>query len=367
MSTDINPEWEDDIIDEVEQSGEQDSAELFEHFHFTVDKGQGPIRIDKYLSEGMRNTSRNRIQDAADGGMILVNGKAQKSSYKVRPGDEISIVMDRPKHESKIIAENIPLDIIYEDEELLLVNKAPGMVVHPGCGNYRGTLVNALTHHLRGLKMLEDSDMRAGLVHRIDKDTSGILVIAKSERSHTRLARQFFEHTISRRYIALVWGNFEEEEGTITGNIGRSPRDRMKMHVFADGSEGKHAVTHFKVLKRFGYVTLIECHLETGRTHQIRVHMAWMGHPLFNDERYGGDRILKGTTFTKYKQFVENCFAIMPRQALHAQSLGFVHPTSREDIYFESSLPEDFTALLEKWEGYAAGRMSSESSDEADV
>lgn len=228
------------------------------------------------------------------------------------------------------------------------------MVVHPGHGNYSGTLVNALTHHLQGLELLDDSDMRAGLVHRIDKNTSGLLLIAKNMHAHTYLAKQFFNHTTRRRYIALVWGNFEEDEGTIIGNIGRSPRERLKMYVFEDGSDGKHAVTHYKVLQRFGYVTLVECHLETGRTHQIRVHMAWQGHPLFNDERYGGDRVLKGTTFTKYKQYVENCFSLLPRQALHAQSLGFVHPTTHEEMYFESELPADFKALIKKWEDYSA-------------
>ncbi len=335
-------------------SGEPVEGGLYEHFHFTVDKGQGQVRLDKYLTPLMRNASRNRVQDAADNGRILVNGKAQKSSYKVKPLDDISVLMDYPKYENEIIAEDIPLDIIYEDDDLLLVNKAAGMVVHPGHGNYSGTLVNALTHHLQGLSLLEDSDMRAGLVHRIDKNTSGLLLIAKNEYAHAFLAKQFFNHTTRRRYIALVWGNFDEDEGTITGNIGRSLKDRLRMHVFEDGSEGKHAVTHYKVLQRFGYVTLVECHLETGRTHQIRIHMAWKGHHLFNDERYGGDRVLRGTTFTKYKQFVENCFSIMPRQALHAQSLGFVHPTTKQEMYFESELPEEFKALIAKWEGYAA-------------
>ncbi|MFR9534645.1 MAG: RluA family pseudouridine synthase [Rikenellaceae bacterium] len=335
-------------------AGEPVEGGLYEHFHFTVDKGQGQIRLDKYLTPLMRNASRNRVQDAADNGRIIVNGKPQKSSYKVKPLDDISVLMDYPKYENEIIAEDIPLDIVYEDDDLLLVNKAAGMVVHPGHGNYSGTLVNALTHHLQGLSLLEDSDMRAGLVHRIDKNTSGLLLIAKNEYAHAFLAKQFFNHTTRRRYVALVWGNFDEDEGTITGHIGRSLKDRLRMHVFEDGSEGKHAVTHYKVLQRFGYVTLVECHLETGRTHQIRIHMAWKGHHLFNDERYGGDRVLRGTTFTKYKQFVENCFAIMPRQALHAQSLGFVHPTTKEEMYFESELPEEFKALISKWEGYAA-------------
>ena len=368
MST-INQEWEqefeqdldllelddDQLIESVEgESLQGEDGVLYEHFHFIVDKGQKQIRLDKYLTPLMRNASRNRVQDTADNGRIIVNGKPQKSSYKVKPLDDISVMMDYPKYENEIIAEDIPLDIVYEDADILLVNKEAGMVVHPGHGNYSGTLVNALTHHLQGLELLDDSDMRAGLVHRIDKNTSGLLLIAKNMHAHTYLAKQFFNHTTRRRYIALVWGNFEEDEGTIIGNIGRSPRERLKMYVFEDGSDGKHAVTHYKVLQRFGYVTLVECHLETGRTHQIRVHMAWQGHPLFNDERYGGDRVLKGTTFTKYKQYVENCFSLLPRQALHAQSLGFVHPTTHEEMYFESELPADFKALIKKWEDYSA-------------
>ncbi len=357
---DNSQEWDDELEGEFLAEGTPSEDGLFEHYKFEADRGQSPIRLDKYLAINMRNTSRNRIQDAADDGSILVNGKPQKSSYKVKPFDSISIMMPYPKYENEIIAEDIPLNIIYEDDDLLLVNKEAGMVVHPGHGNYSGTLVNALTHHLQGLSLLEDSDMRAGLVHRIDKNTSGLLLIAKNEYAHTFLAKQFFNHTTRRRYVALVWGNFDEDEGTITGHIGRSLKDRLRMHVFEDGSEGKHAVTHYKVLQRFGYVTLVECHLETGRTHQIRIHMAWKGHHLFNDERYGGDRVLRGTTFTKYKQFVENCFAIMPRQALHAQSLGFVHPRTKEEMYFESELPADFQALIAKWEGYAANSAFTE-------
>ncbi len=338
------------------QQGED--GELYEHYRFEVDRGQSQIRLDKYLAINMRNTSRNRIQDAADTGSILVNDKAQKSSYKVKPGDVITIVMSYPKYENIIIAEDIPLDIRYEDDDLLVVNKPAGLVVHPGHGNYSGTLVNALTYHLQGSEMLEDSDMRAGLVHRIDKNTSGLLVIAKNVRTHAHLAKQFFDHTTQRKYIALVWGNFDEDEGTIIGNIGRSVRDRLKMFVFEDGSDGKHAVTHYRVLQRFGYVTLVECQLETGRTHQIRVHMSWQGHPLFNDERYGGDRVLKGTTFTKYKQFVENCFSILPRHALHARLLGFKHPTTGEQMSFECDLPEEFASLISKWEGYFATRLT---------
>jgi len=344
-------------VEEIDDETTGESAdELFEHFSVSVDKGQGLLRVDKFLSARLENTSRHRIQMAADAGNILVNGVAVKSSYKVKPQDKISIVMPYPPREVEIIAENIPLNIVYEDDDLLIINKEAGMVVHPGHGNYSGTLVNALTYYLQDLPLFSSGDMRAGLVHRIDKNTSGLLVIAKNEFSHVRLAKQFFDHTIKRRYHALVWGNLPEATGTIEGNIGRSLRDRLKMHVFADGSDGKHAVTHYKVLKRYSYVNLVECMLETGRTHQIRVHMEYIGHPLFNDERYGGDRILKGTTFTKYRQFVENCFALLPRQALHAISLGFKHPRTGEEVYFESEYPEDFRAGLAKWEGYVAGR-----------
>lgn len=335
---------------------EEQQDELYEHFSVTVDRGQAMLRIDKFLTARMENATRNRIQTAADNGNILVNGKPVKSSYKVKPLDVIQIVMPYPRREVEIIAEDIPLEIPYEDDDLLIVNKAAGMVVHPGHGNYSGTLVNALTWHLKDLPLFQDGDMRAGLVHRIDKNTSGLLVIAKNEKAHARLAKQFFDHTIERRYVALVWGNFEEDEGTVEGNIGRSHRDRLKMAVFPDGSDGKHAVTHYKVLKRYGYITLLELKLETGRTHQIRVHMEYIGHPLFNDERYGGDRILKGTTFSKYKQFVENCFGIMPRHALHARSLGFVHPSTRENIYFESPMPDDMRQVLDKWDTYTANR-----------
>ncbi len=341
---------------DLEDNDENGSDELFEHFSVVVDKGQAMLRLDKYLVDRMEHCSRSRIQAAADNGNILVNGTPVKSSYKVKPLDRISLVMPYPRRELEILPENIPLNITYEDDDLIIVNKEAGMCVHPGHGNYTGTLVNALTYHLRELPMFQEGDMRAGLVHRIDKNTSGLLVVAKNERSHTRLAKQFFDHTISRRYVALVWGNFTEDEGTITGNIARSKYDRLKMAVYPDGEEGKHAVTHYKVLKRYGYVTLVECRLETGRTHQIRVHMEYIGHPLFNDERYGGDRILKGTTFNKYKQFIENCFTLMPRHALHARSLGFEHPSTGKDVYFESELPQDFTSVLAKWDIYTASR-----------
>lgn len=344
--------------DPEEERDEQD--ELFEHFTVTADKGQTPLRLDKFLTCRLEHCSRNRIQAAADSGSVLVNGTPAKSSYKVKPLDRISIVMPYPRRETEVLPENIPLDIPYEDDDLLIVDKPAGMVVHPGHGNWNGTLVNALMFHLKALPLFQEGDMRAGLVHRIDKDTTGLLVVAKNERSCARLAKQFFDHTITRRYVALVWGNFDEDEGTVTGNIGRSPRDRQSMCVFPSGEQGKHAVTHWRVLRRFGYVTLVECRLETGRTHQIRVHMQWIGHPLFNDARYGGDRILKGTTFAKYKQFIENCFSLMPRQALHARSLGFVHPSTGREVYFESELPADLAAVLERWEAYTSNPRFNE-------
>ncbi len=345
---------DDDILLDEETDGSDQNDELYEHFALTVDRGQAMMRIDKYLTVRMEHCSRNRLQTAADNGNILVNGRPVKSNYRVKPLDRISIVMPYPKHEVEIIPENIPLDIVYEDNDIIIVNKPAGMVVHPGHGNYSGTLVNALTYYLQNTPLFQQGDMRAGLIHRIDKNTSGLLVVAKNELAHARLAKQFFDHTIIRQYTALVWGNFDQDQGTIVGNIGRSRSDRLKMAVYPDGSEGKHAVTHWRVLKRFGYVTLIECQLETGRTHQIRVHMEHIGHPLFNDERYGGDRILKGTTFSKYRQFIENCFAIMPRHALHARTLGFIHPSTGKQICFNSELPEDFKTVIERWETYAA-------------
>ncbi|MBQ7297731.1 MAG: RluA family pseudouridine synthase [Alistipes sp.] len=360
------PAPEVEVIDEVEADDEGveeegEGAGLYEHFNVTVDKGQTLLRLDKFLKARMERSSRNRIQAAIDSGNVLVNGKASKSSYKVKPMDYIQVVMPYPRRDVSLIPQDIPLDIPYEDDDLLLVNKPAGMVVHPGVGNHYGTLVNALLYHLQGPDAApESSEERAGLVHRIDKDTSGLLVIAKNEQAHARLAKQFFDHTIYRRYVALVWGNFEEDEGTIIGNIGRSPRERQKMYVFEDGSDGKHAVTHWRVLRRYGYVTLVECRLETGRTHQIRVHMSWQGHPLFNDARYGGDRILKGTTFSKYKQFIENCFELIPRQALHAKALGFTHPTTGKEVLFDSELPEDFKAVLAKWDTYTSAVDTAE-------
>lgn len=351
--------YSDDELDE--EGGEQ--QELYEHFRIDVDKGQGLLRVDKFITSKIQNVSRNRVQSAADAGNILVNGKAVKSSYKVKPLDSISIVMAYPPREIEIIPENIPINILYEDDDLVVVNKDAGMVVHPGHGNYTGTLVNALMHHLRDVPLFKSGDVRPGLVHRIDKNTSGILVIAKTEFAMYHLARQFFERTTKRRYVALVWGDMEGDEGTVTGNIGRSPRDRMKMHVFADGSDGKHAVTHWRVIERLGYVTLIECRLETGRTHQIRVHLEYLKHPIFNDDRYGGDSIVKGTTFTKYKQFIENCFAICPRHALHAKSLGFIHPTTGKELSFDSEIPTDMLQVIDRWRTYTAARPNEEGSD----
>ena len=340
---------------ELGEDGEED--ELYEHYSITVDKGQAPLRIDKFLFNRMENTSRNRIQLAAEAGNIRVNDVPVKSNYKVKPLERISLVLPYPLRKVEIIPQDIPINIVYEDDDIIVINKNAGMVVHPGHGNYDGTLVNALTYHLKDLPLFATGDMRAGLVHRIDKNTSGLLVVAKNERAHTHLARQFFHHTIERRYVALVWGDMESDEGTITGNIGRSTYDRMQMGVFPpDSGIGKHAVTHYKVLERFGYVTLVECRLETGRTHQIRAHMKHIGHPLFNDERYGGNIILRGTTFTKYKQFVNNCFEIMPRQGLHAKSLGFVHPSGNEPMYFESELAADMQACIDKWRGYVVNR-----------
>ena len=335
---------------------DEQQNEMFEHYRFVTDAGQKQIRIDKFLVNRMENASRNKIQEAASAGNILVNGTSVKSNYKLKPNETITIVMEYPRREIEIIPQDIPINIHYEDDYLIVVNKNPGMVVHPGHGNYTGTLVNALAHHLKGLPLFENDDPRPGLVHRIDKDTSGLLVVAKTELAKNHLARQFFEKTTERSYIALVWGNIEEDEGTVTGHIGRSLKNRMQMSVFPEGEFGKHAVTHFRVLERFGYVTLVQCVLETGRTHQIRAHMKHIGHTLFNDERYGGNEILKGTTFSKYKQFVQNCFKILPRQALHAKSLGFVHPHTGEKMSFDTELPQDMTLAIEKWRGYIANR-----------
>ena len=346
------------MIEEIEEFEEQ--GELFEHFHIDVDPGQSQIRIDKFLTNRLMNASRSKIQAAADAGNILVNNKSVKSNYKIKPKDVVSIVMPHPPREVELTPENIPLNIPYEDNDLLIVNKEAGMVVHPGHGNYTGTLVNALAYHLKDLPLFNTGEARPGLVHRIDKNTSGLLVIAKNEIALNKLAKQFFDKTSYRRYVALVWGNMEQEEGTITGYIGRSLKNRQRMDVFSDESLGKHAITHYKVLERLGYVNLVECRLETGRTHQIRAHFEHIGHPLFNDERYGGDEIIKGTTFTKYKQFVQNCFKICPRQALHAKSLGFTHPVSGKELLFDSELPEDKRLLVAKWQNYVGSREIEE-------
>ena len=354
MAEDIFLDDIDDTLDDLEPTG--NSGELYEHFKVVVDKGQSPVRIDKYLFERIVNASRNRIQAAADAGFVMANGKPVKSSYKVKPSDVLTVMMDRPKYDNDIIPEDIPLDIVYEDSELMVINKPAGLVVHPGCGNYHGTLVNAIAWHLRDVPTYDPNDPQVGLVHRIDKDTSGLLVIAKTPDAKTSLGMQFYNKTTKREYNALVWGIVEEDEGTITGNIGRNPKDRMQMAVMTDPNQGKHAVTHYKVLERLGYVTLVKCVLETGRTHQIRVHMKHIGHVLFNDERYGGNEILKGTHFSKYKQFVNNCFDICPRQALHAKTLGFVHPKTGEEMFFTSELPKDMTELIEKWRTYISNR-----------
>ncbi|MBN1950139.1 MAG: RluA family pseudouridine synthase [Bacteroidales bacterium] len=338
---------------------QNDNSELFEHFRFVADKGQGMLRIDKFLTQKIESISRTRVQSAAQAGCILVNEKSVKPNYRVKPEDVISVVLPHPPHELEIIAEDILINIVYEDEHLIVVNKEAGLVVHPGHGNYTGTLVNALTFHLRDSELFQKGEERPGLVHRIDKNTSGLLVVAKTELALNHLARQFFQRTTRRLYQAIVWGSFDEPEGTIEGNIGRNPKDRMKMYVFEDGSDGKTAITHYKVLEELGYVSLVECRLETGRTHQIRVHMEYMKHPIFNDDRYGGNMILKGTTFTKYKQFVENCFAIMPRHALHAKTLGFVHPATKKELYFETELPDDMQTVIEKWRRYLEGRQDN--------
>ncbi|MDC8000192.1 RluA family pseudouridine synthase [Aequorivita todarodis] len=329
------------------------SDDLYEHYRFKADKGQGALRVDKYLMNLIEKATRNKIQKAATAGNIHVNGVPVKSNYKVKGNDVVTVLFEHPPYEFLLVPENIPIDIVYEDDAVLVVNKPAGMVVHPGHGNYSGTLINALTYHFDNLP--NNSSNRPGLVHRIDKDTSGLLVIAKTEEAMTHLAKQFFDKSTEREYVALVWGNVEEDEGTVEGNIGRHPKNRLQNTVYENDEEekGKPAVTHYKVLERLGYVTLVSCRLETGRTHQIRVHMKHIGHTLFNDERYGGEKILKGTTFTKYKQFVENCFKVLPRQALHARTLGFVHPTTGEFMRFESPIPEDMEACLEKWRNYS--------------
>ena len=351
---------EEKLLESWEEDDFNTGDELFEHHKFLVDKGQDIVRIDKFLMDKLANTSRNKIQIAARNGNILVNKKEVKPNYKVKPSDEISVVFPYPVREIELIPQEIPLDIIFEDEHLIVINKSSNMVVHPGYGNYKGTLVNALVYHFENLPMRTDDYYgRPGLVHRLDKHTTGIMVVAKTEHALTHLAKQFYDRTTDRRYHALVWGNIEEDSGTITGNIGRSLKNRKMMTVFPNGDFGKHAVTHFTVLKRFGLVTLIECKLETGRTHQIRAHMKFLGHPLFNDLEYGGDQILKGMTSSKYKQFIDNCFQLIPGQALHAKTLGFNHPESGERLFFDSELPQGYKDILLKWTNYTNNNIEA--------
>jgi 23S rRNA pseudouridine1911/1915/1917 synthase len=340
------------VLEDELENGEG-SEELYERVNLVVDKGQEPLRIDKFIQNRIEGATRSKVQQAIEAGMVLVNDKPTKANYKVRPLDRLIVYSNRSPESNEIIPENIPLNIVYEDEDVMVINKPPGMVVHPGSGNPNGTLVNALAYYLSEDKEnVVETIPRFGLVHRIDKNTSGLLVIAKSEKAMTDLAKQFFDHTVNRRYMALVWGDLEEDKGTVEAHVGRHQRLRKIMDVFPDGEYGKEAITHYEVLERFNYVTLIACKLETGRTHQIRVHMQHIRHPLFNDETYGGDRIVKGTVYTKYKQFIDNCFEVMPRHALHAQTLGFIHPRTRKPMLFESELPADFTAVLEKWRRY---------------
>ncbi|WP_028896968.1 RluA family pseudouridine synthase [Prevotella sp. HUN102] len=351
--------FEDDILDDGPLAEEAaDGGGLYEHFRVEVDKGQDSVRIDKFLFERMQHSSRNRIQKAADAGFIHVNGTPVKSNYKVRPEDIITLMLDRPKHDNTIEAEDIPLDVVYEDDALMVINKPAGLVVHPGAGNFHGTLINAVAWHLKDLESFDANDPEVGLVHRIDKDTSGLLLIAKTPEAKSILGKQFFNKTTHRSYNALVWGNFNEDEGRIEGNIGRDPKDRLRMAVFPPESGiGKSAVTHYKVLERFGYTTLIECILETGRTHQIRAHLKHIGHPLFGDERYGGTEILRGQRSSTYKAYIQNCLKICNRQALHAKTLGFVHPTTKEQMDFTSELPEDLGSVIEKWRNYINGKQ----------
>ena len=339
-----------DLDDELLEAEEPATGELYEHFRMEVDRGQVPLRIDKYLAEHMPHQTRNRIQQAADAGFIHVNERLVKSNYKVRPGDVVTLMLDRPHHDTTIVPEDIPLDVRYEDDDLMVVYKPAGMVVHPGCGNFHGTLVHAIAWHLRHLPTYDPNDPQVGLVHRIDKDTSGLLVVAKTPEAKSCLGKQFFNHDTHRSYNALVWGNFVEDEGRIEGNIGRDPKDRLRMAVFPPSSDiGKPAVTHYRVLERYGYTTLVECRLETGRTHQIRAHMKHIGHPLFADERYGGCEILRGERTASYRAFITNCFRICPRQVLHARTLGFRHPSTGQQMDFTSDLPDDMQALIEKW------------------
>ncbi|MDP4276504.1 MAG: RluA family pseudouridine synthase [Bacteroidota bacterium] len=353
-----------DILDETDFSDDdltdlpegESGGQLFEKYRFKADPGQTMLRVDKFLVDRIQHVSRNRIQDAANAGCVLVNGQAVKSNYRVKALDEVLVMVTYQPQDTTLIAEEIPLNIIYEDDDLLVVNKPSGMVVHPGHGNFTGTLVNGLAWHFRNNPAFPSDDPRPGLVHRIDKNTSGLLVVAKNPEAKANLGWQFFYKTTQRKYIALVWGQLDQDSGTIEGNVGRNPKDRLQMTVFPDGESGKTAVTHYRVLERLGYVTLVECRLETGRTHQIRVHMKYIGHPLFNDERYGGHEILRGTRYAKYTQFVRNCFDTCPRQALHAKTLGFNHPVTGEPLFFDSELPDDMQQLIEKWRNYVSSR-----------
>ncbi|MEF9923528.1 MAG: RluA family pseudouridine synthase [Muribaculaceae bacterium] len=360
MTDEINISNIEDIDDEELQSlTTEDGQEMWEHYRVVADKGQAQLRVDKFLVVRIENASRNRIQMAAEAGCILVNGKAVKSNYKVKPLDVVTVVMDRPRYENEITPEDIPLDIVYEDSELLVVNKPAGLVVHPGHGNYSGTMVNALAYHFKDEPGYDVNDPRMGLVHRIDKDTSGLLVVAKTPNAKTSLGLQFFNKSTTRQYIAVVWGEMDKTDGTIEGNVGRNPKDRLQMAVFPDGDVGKTAITHYHTLENLGHVAVVRCQLETGRTHQIRVHMKHIGHTLFNDARYGGDKVLRGNTFTKYMQFVQNCFTICPRQALHAKTLGFIHPKTGEDMNFDSEIPSDMSLLIEKWRDYINSRPNN--------
>lgn len=342
----------------------ENNEELYERFNLTIDKGQEPLRIDKFLSNRIEGATRNKLQQAINLGMVLVNGNAVKSNYKIKPGDSVIIYSDMSPEETDIVPEKMELNIHYEDESLMVINKPAGMVVHPGSGNYSGTLLNGVAYYLQQQQpdLSEETLPRFGLVHRIDKNTSGLLVLAKTHKAMRHLARQFYDHTVKRQYVALAWGDFSEDEGTIIAHVGRHQRFRKLFEAYPDGEQGKEAITHYKVLERFGYVTLVQCVLETGRTHQIRVHMKYLGHPLFNDDFYGGDKIVKGTVFTRYKQFVDNCFQICQRQALHARTLGFIHPENEQELFFETPLPDDMEQVIEKWRRYAKNRNETDNS-----
>jgi 23S rRNA pseudouridine1911/1915/1917 synthase len=346
-----------EVLDE-ELMEDDEFEDLYEWQEFKADPRQEPIRIDKFLMDRLKDITRSKVQAGIEEGFVQVNGKVVKSNHKIKPHDLISVRLRKPRNDGKVVPEKMPLDIRYEDDDVMIIFKPAGLVVHPGVGNHSGTLVNALAWHFKELPIVEGTNEYPGVVHRIDKDTTGLMVIAKTDIAISKLAKQFFDHTIERRYRALVWGDFDEEEGTIEGHIGRHERNAKMFTVYEDGEYGKHAITHYRVIQRFGYVTLVECQLETGRTHQIRVHMKHIGHPLFNDKLYGGDKIVKGTIFTKYKEFIDNCFKLLPHQALHAFSLGFQHPTKDEKIYLEADMPEYFRATLDKWERYTEGRLS---------